>query len=133
MAIPQGSTIFNTAYFQSLISRINSAPSCAHLQALIEEEFPSIQGLSTALETQYAQIAPIIQFIQAGAPAENPAAIVTWINTFLSLMGLPYVVPYATIVTQQAQLTAQIGSLTTAIQNAQEKFKNCSVSIPTIT
>lgn len=133
MAIPQGSTIFNTAYFTSLVSRINSAPSCAHLQALVEEEFPSIQGLSTALETQYAAITPIIQFIQAGPPASNPAAIVQWIQTFLSLMGLPYVIPYATLVSQQAQLLAQINSLKTAITNAQAKFKSCSISIPPIT
>lgn len=130
MANPQGSEIFNVAYFTSLIDRINTAYSCAELQAIVTESMASIQGVETAIGAQLAQLNPILALLTP--PGANPTAIVTWLTTFITAFLTPYVKPIATMTAQLAQLTIQIAALTAAITSAQSRFANCTISIPPI-
>lgn len=130
MAIPQGSEIFNTQYFASLIGRVNAAYSCAELQAIVTECMGSIQGVESAIGAQLAAINPILSLLTP--PGANPTAIVTWLTTFITAYLTPYVKPTVTLAAQLVQLTAQIAALTAAITSAQSRFANCTISIPPI-
>lgn len=131
MSIPQGSTVFNTTYFTSLTNRINSASSCSELQAIVTNEFASIQGVKTAINLQVAALQPILALLSP--PGANLSALATWIQNFITGFLTPYVKPYTDMATQLTQLATQITALTTAIQSAQARFTGCSVTIPPIT
>jgi hypothetical protein len=131
MSVPQGSTNFNVAYFASLTNRINAALSCAELQSIVDNEFPSIQGVKDSITAQIALIAPILALLTA--PAANPTAIVTWLSTFITSFLTPYVVPYTTMAAQQTALLAQIAAIEAAVTSAQAKFPSCTFPLPPIT
>jgi hypothetical protein len=121
--IPQGSVPLNTTYFSNLTTSVNGAQSCSELQTLVSEAFASIGAVKSAISSELALVETLL------SPPTNLAAIVTWLQTFITAYLAK---PAATYATQLAALTAAIASLTSAIQAAEAKFSNCSVSIPTI-
>ena len=123
--------MFNTDYFSSVTNRINAATSCAELQSLVNEIWPSLQGVLDAINAQSALLQPIEALL--AAPGADLTALATWIQNFITAFLTPYYKPYAILATQLSDLTAQITALTAAVASAEARFLNCSITIPSIT
>jgi hypothetical protein len=129
--IPQGSSALNADYFSSLIEQVNMCTSCAELQSLTSEAFGSIEAFLNGIAAQTVILGPLASLLTA--PAANPTAIVTWITTLIDDYLTPQLATYTTYATKVALLTVQITELTNAITNAQSRFTNCAVTLPTLT
>ena|ERR1700739_599951 len=128
MTIPQGSTVFNTQYFTNLTNSVNSAGSCSELQALVNEAFVSINALESGINAQISALAPMLALLTP--PSANLGAIVTYLTSFIDNFLTPALKPTINLPTQLTELTAEIASLTAAINTASAKFPSCSITIP---
>lgn len=126
--IPQGSTLINTDSFTNIIESINSAQACDELQEIVNSAMASVNVVKENIESELAKLAPILAITTP--PGANPAAIVTWITDFISTTLTPMVKPTITYADQLTATLAQIASLTTAIEDAAERFTSCSITIP---
>lgn len=128
--IPQGSVVLNVAYFEGIKSRIETASTCAELNALAAEAVASVSAVSGAIAEQFEKIAPILDLLEI--PATNPAAIISWITKFVGSFLTPYVQPYYNLASQVALLQAQLASLIEAIEHAKLALPSCSFDLPTV-
>jgi hypothetical protein len=126
---PQGSATLNVAALTSLQSRIERAGSCAELAALVTEHFASLSAVKAAIAAESAAIAPILALLEAPT---NPAALITWVENFITGFLTPYVKPYVTLAQQLVQLEAQVVTLTAAIEARAAQFESCVVGIPAL-
>jgi hypothetical protein len=124
---PQGSTIYNAAYFAALTSQVSKATSCSQLQALVTPAFASINAQLAALAAQVALLEAMLALL---TPPTSPTAAVTWIETFISAYLTPQLVAAATYTAQLTALTAAVASLTAAITSKAAQFTSCSITIP---
>lgn len=123
---PQGSQIVNVEYFTSLTQQVNSASSCAELQALVTKAINSINATTAAITAQLALLAPMVALL---SPPANPTAAVTWISNFITSYLTPQLASYTAYAAQQTALTAQIATLTAAINSKASEFTGCTISI----
>lgn len=126
--IPQGSTLINTETFTSITESVNSANSCAELQAIVSSAMASVNVVKDNISSELAKLTPILAITTP--PGANLGAIVTWITDFISTTVTPMVKPTITYADQLTATAAQIASLTAAINAASAKFPSCSITIP---
>ncbi len=119
----QGASVFNTAWVDQLTADINSVDACAALQRLVNLAMQTIQAEINAIEAQIAALLPVITI-----PGANLSAIVNWIANFVN----PLIVAYETYVAQLAQALAAVARLTAAIQAAEKRLTQCSITIPPV-
>lgn len=117
----------NTDYFAALTQQINSCTSCAELQAVATQAIGALTAQLTAITAANAEFAAL-QTLLTG-PAANPTAIVTWINSLISLYLGPQLAAFAKLTAQVAALTIEIATLTAAITSKASSFSECSISI----
>lgn len=122
--------VVNDKYFDDLVARIDAVDQPAQLQALVDQTVPSFQAQKDQITAQIDKLAPFLAL--ATIPAANPAAIVTWITDFVTASVAPQVEAHANQVAQLAQTSAQIGRVTTALENAKERLGS-DITIPIIT
>jgi hypothetical protein len=127
---PQGTAPLNASYFAALTAQINAASSCAELQAITNTLIAGLNAYLSTITSQTATLAPILALL---TPPDNPTAVITWVEDYISLYLTPMLAPYATYVTQLAELTIQIATLTAAIESAEARFNACTITIPAVT
>ena len=118
----------NTDYFAALTQQVNSAASCAELQAIATQALNALNSQLTQITAAEATFAELQSLLTA--PAANPGAIVTWITTLIDNYLGPQLAAYAKYTAQVTALTAQLASLPAAITAAAANFENCLVTIP---
>lgn len=133
--IAQGSEIVNTAYFDKLIDRVNSATSTAELQSHVNDAFGSLSAHKSAVLAQIEYLTPYLALLTL--PAANPAEIVIWLGKLVTSLVAPQVAAAATYATQLTTLTAKVTDLTSAVQSAEQRLKNkaeqAGNTVPSIT
>lgn len=126
---PQGQ-IFNQAYFDAIISRIEQATSCEDLQRASAEAYASVQAQSDAIASQLAALAPLQALLK---PPTNLGSLITWVTSFITAFLTPYLKPLVVYAAQMAQLAAAVEALGSAIQSAAGNMTSCSVTPPSVT
>ena len=116
----------NTAYFSSLTNQINSATSCAQLQAAVTRAFTSINAFQSAITTQQ-EILAVLQTLVAALTAlgSSPVTGAVLLPFFQQMFTT-----YATYAAKASALVGEISSLESAITTAAAKFPGCEISIP---
>jgi trimeric autotransporter adhesin len=127
---PQGTAPLNASYFAALTAQINAASSCAELQAITNTLIAGLNAYLATITSQTATLAPVLALL---TPPDNPTAVITWVEDYISLYLTPMLAPYATYITQLAELAIQIASLTAAIESAEARFSACTITIPAVT
>jgi hypothetical protein len=125
--IPQGDAVLNAKYFDDIIERVDNANSCQDLQDAVNTAFASINAQQQAILDQLEALLPILALLD---PPSDPAEVITWVLNFITSYLTPALKPYTNYALQVAQMTAKIAELTSAIENASNRFNNCTVSIP---
>jgi hypothetical protein len=124
---PQGTGPLNTAYFTSLTNEVNSAKSCADLQAAVTRAFNSINAFKSAISSQQSLLATLEALVTA---LGTLGSAYTTGDMLLPIFQQQYTA-YASYASKLSALSSQISSLETAISNASAKFTNCTINIPT--
>lgn len=132
----QGSEIFNTAYIDSLVKKIDAIDLCSDLQKFEKEVMMEIQGQLNVLEKQLSALSPIADLLES--PSVDLAKIVTWISDFIDGVLKPMYQPVVTMTEQVIQYTEAVARLTTAIEGAATRIGACvitttEVTVPTVT
>lgn len=126
--IPQGSTLINIDHFANMTAAVNACESCEQLQGIAGDAFASLDAVKAGIQSELAALAPILALLSP--PSASPAAIVTWLTSFITTTLTPMVKPTITYAAQLAAMLDQIATLTAAIGTASAKFPSCSVEIP---
>jgi hypothetical protein len=127
--LPQGQSISNQAYFDSLISQIEKANSCDDLRRLASVALLSITAEQGAIQDQLSKLVPIIELLK---PPTNLFTLLTWAGKIITYVLTPMVTPYYNYAAQLAQMAIHIAALQEAINSASSKFTECSIEIPDI-
>ena len=123
---PQGPA-FNADYIRALISRLNTALSCQHLEELVLEAFPSVQAELAAIVAVEAEVAELEALLK---PPTDLASLITWAGNIITLLVGPQVRPLIAMAQQAAQITAELTALAQAIENAKLRFPQCEFTVP---
>lgn len=131
--IPQGSSIIDTKYIDSLVKSINNVQTPVELQKLVTESFASISAVKASLQTQLDSLTPILALL---TPPGNLGQILSWAQNFITHIITPMVKPTITIASQITETLAAIAALTAAITAATDRIRhlhpNISITIPHI-
>lgn len=127
----QGSEIFNTAYIDSLVKKINAIDLCSDLQAFEKEVMKEIQGQLNVLEKQLSALSPIADLLES--PSADLAKIVTWISDFIDGVLKPMYQPVVTMTEQVVQYTEAVARLTAAIEAAATRIGECAITTTEVT
>jgi hypothetical protein len=119
----------NTDFFSSLTDQINECTSCAQLQLLATQAIGELNDQLTVITSQNAAFAALQGLLTP--PTSSLGSIVTWINLLISSYLGPQLAAYAKLTAQVTALTAEIATLTSAINSKAADFASCSITIPT--
>lgn len=125
--VPQGSTLFNAAYFDSLIAAIDSVESPVELQGLVDDAAGAITPVQAAITAQLAKVAPLAALL---SPPSSPDAAVTWISSFITNFLTPLAAPAITLPAQAALLTTKSAEVAAAVARARDRIPGCTVTTP---
>jgi len=125
--IPQGSAVINTAYFDSLVDRLNSAVDISDLQDTVDDAFGSLSAHKAAVMAQIEALAPFLALLNP--PTIDPSKIVTWITSLITTQIAPQVQVYTQYATEIAMLTSKVGELTSAVSAAEQRLKDKAATI----
>jgi hypothetical protein len=129
LTLPPCFNLLNVAYFESVISQINSAETLGELQTIIDSIYGEIGLLESTIDGQLAFLGPIEALL---TPPINPVAAVTWIENFITGFLTPYFAPFVKFTAQLAALAAQTAAIGAAAEAAAARLEG-SIVIPTIT
>jgi hypothetical protein len=97
----------NQQYFQNLINRINSLPTCSQeVSVLMGEAMSYVNPLLQNLEQQIANDAPLI------IPPTDLISVIAWINKIIN----QYVIPYEKKIAEYAVLASQMEQVITTFE-----------------
>lgn len=130
MSIPSGGLI-NTAYYDSLIERIESCGTCDDLQAALTDATAGVTDQIAGLTQRLAMLGPYVAL--ATAPGANPAQIVTWIQDFIKAQITPMVNASIMIPLQIAQLATLPAEFMSAADSVKDRLGSCSITAPDFT
>ena len=130
MAAPQGASLIDTAYFNSLTAQINAINVCSELQAVVNEAFSTLQNEKNAIEAQIEALLPALALLELPT---DLGSVISWIGNLVTSVINPLVLPYTNYATQLVQQAEAVANLITAIENAAARIKSCSITIPPIT
>lgn len=128
MSIPEGQ-IINTAYFDSVIARIEGCGTCDTIQAALDDATGSVTAQLGSLTEKLAVLQPYIAL--ATAPGANPAQLATWITDLIAAQIEPMLKPVITIPLQMAELAMLPAKFAAAAAAAQARLPSCSITPPT--
>jgi phage-related protein len=128
--LAQGTSQSDGDYFTALTARINAIDVCSELQEVVDEAMASIQAEKNAIEAQITALLPILNLLTL--PTDLPS-VLTWISNLVNHLIGPIVVPYETYLAQVTTLISEVSALATAIENAANRIKSCSITIPPLT
>lgn len=124
---PQGSSLIDTSYFDSLTNQINAIQgtgACAELQSVVNDAAASVEATLAAIRAQMAALLPATTL-----PGASLGSIVTWITNFAA----PLITAYNNLIATEAAVLAAVAKLETAIASAAARLTSCSITIPPIT
>lgn len=122
--------LISPTYFVDMTAQIDSIETAADLQALVDNLYPQ---LSLTLSTMTAQIALLAPMAVLANPVTNLAGALTFISHLQSTLIAPLVIPSVEMPLQIAAITAQITTMTAAIEAlASTKFPGVTITIPPI-
>ena len=131
----QGSEIVNTAFFDGLVDKVNSATSTAELQKHVNSAFGALSAHKAAILTQVENLAPWLELLSL--PAANPAEIVTWLGKLVTAQIAPQVAAATTYAAQVTATVSKAAELATAVRNAEQRLKEkaeaAGQTVPAIT
>lgn len=127
--LPQGSEVFNTTYFDSLLEKVNSVGSCDQLQTVSIDVLGSLNALKAGITSQLEALTPILALLSPPGPEDA----VSWITNFIEVYLRPLTLPTVNYSLQLTELTAKIAEITSAITSKQVEFPSCNVTLPQVT
>jgi hypothetical protein len=130
MAQPQGSSLIDTAYFDSLTAQINAINVCSELQAVVNEAFSTLQNEKNAIEAQIEALLPALALLELPT---DLGSVISWIGNLVTGLINPIVLPYTNYAAQLIAQAEAIANLVTAIENAASRIESCSITVPPIT
>jgi hypothetical protein len=126
---PQGTGVIDTGYFNATLSAVNGASSCQELQAIAKHAMASFAAFESSIATQLALIAPMLQLLTAPT---SPNAVVTWVQTFITVYLAPQLTAATTYTAKTTALLAQVAAITEAIVAKAKQFTSCVVSVQSV-
>lgn len=127
MSIPTGG-IINTAYYDSVVQRIESCGTCDDIQKALNDATAGVTDQLANITARLAVLQPYIAL--ATAPGANPAQIVTWITDFIAAQITPMVNASITLPLQMAQLATLPPRFIAAADAAKDRIGSCSITAP---
>lgn len=120
----QGTFQINTGHIDNLTKQIEKATDCQALTLLFEQHLDGLVDLiESKIETQLEILKNLIPLLKL--PGINPAAIVKWLKKLLIGTIMPQLQAYINLIIQIAQLQQSLQRLISAIENADDKLKDC--------
>lgn len=127
MSIPTGG-IINTAYYDSIVQRIESCGTCDDIQKALDDATAGVTDQIANMTARLAVLQPYIAL--ATAPGADPSKIVTWITDFIAAQITPMVNASITIPLQIAQLATMPAEFISAANAAKDRIGSCSITAP---
>ena len=118
---------FNVEYIRALVSRLETALSCQHLEELVLEAFPSLQAELAAIVAVEADVAKLEALLK---PPTDLPGLITWAGNIITLLVGPQVRPLIAMAQQAVQITAELTALAEAIEHAKLRFPKCEFTVP---
>lgn len=123
----QGSQIIDLDYFLNLRKSVEGVNTCAELQDIVGEVQQTILDTQSAIALELAKVQPLLALLTA--PGANLGQIVGYIQNLITSLITPMAKPAITYAAQLAAIAAEIGQLSSAIQEAADRIGSCSVSL----
>lgn len=125
--IPQGTSLIDTSYFDSLTAQVNGIQgtgACEEVQDIVDAAAASINAELTAIRAQIAKLLPATSL-----PSANLGSIVTWITNFAA----PLITAYNNLIATEAAVLSAVANLEAAVAAAAARLTSCTITIPSIT
>lgn len=119
--------VVNTEYYAELIKQIDSAASCAALQAQTNTIVASLKEQLSQAEAQLAKVQPVLALL---TPPTSPDDVIDWIQGLIDSVIKPLAAPAATYTAQIADMTVGIANVINAINAKAAEFQNCEITPP---
>lgn len=119
----------NTAFFDSLVDKINGIDNPVHLDRLAVHLPATLQAQKDHLAAELTKLAPFLAL--ATLPSPTPTAIVSWLTDLVTAQVAPQIAAYAELTADVAVLPVEIARVVTALENAKSRLGS-SVTIPPI-
>lgn len=120
-----GNGILNPAFINSIADRIQAATSCGSLQRIVDEEIGAIYAANADLLEKLAILQAMVELLK------HPEDVLAWVIKYIDLVLTPYLAPIAKIIALISATTEAVTHLVTVVEQTEERFKNCTITIPT--
>ena len=130
MTLPSCWPVLNIGMFSQYITQIKAAGKAESqeiIQELVDQIYQQINTMEGAITSQLAVLNPILDLLTAPI---DPAAAVTWIETFITSFLTPYVLPIEKYTAQLADIAIEVVAIADAISEIESLRPEISITIP---
>lgn len=120
-------SVVNADYYAELVKQIDSATSCAALQAQTNTIVASLKEQLAQAEAQLAKVQPVLALL---TPPTSPDDVIGWIQVLIDSVITPLAAPATTYTAQIAAMTVGIADVINAINAKAADFQNCEITPP---